>query len=317
MSHIYLLSPSSAVLDRASLRRGIKQLEAVGHTVEVDACALDRDTRFAGADADRLAAIKRAANSGADAVLTTRGGYGLSRLLHVLPYKAIEKSIDKGTRWVGFSDFTAFSLAVFAKTGRTSWAGPAVLEDFGAAEGPDDITALCFEDLMANMSEGTGWRIAKDDPTNFSAKGLTLWGGNLSMLCSLVGTPYMPRVERGALFLEDVAEAPYRIERMLTQLLHAGVLAHQKVIFLGAFNRFSKSPQDRGFGIKSVVAWLRANTKAKVLTGLPFGHVRTKVLLPVGQTVDVAAMDREVLVLWPHDHGHAHHDGGHHHEHAH
>ena len=94
MSHLYLLSPSSAVLDRASLRRGIKQLEAVGHTVEVDPCALDRDTRFAGADADRLAAIKRAANSGADAVMTTRGGYGLSRLLHVLPYKAIEKSID-------------------------------------------------------------------------------------------------------------------------------------------------------------------------------------------------------------------------------
>ena len=307
MSHIYLLSPSSAVRDKAALRRGVKRLEAAGHQVEVDANAMNRATRFAGTDAERLAAIKRAAASGADTVMTTRGGYGLSRLLPALPYKAIAKSIDKGTHWVGFSDFTAFSLAVMAKTQRVTWAGPSVVEDFGAPGGVDEITNLCFDDLMTHMSEGTGWRIGKDDPTAFSAQGLTLWGGNLSMIASLVGTPYLPAVTRGALFIEDVAEAPYRIERMLTQLLHAGILANQKVIFLGAFNRFPVSPQDKGYSLKTVIAWLRAHTKARVITGLPFGHVPTKVLLPVGQTVDVAATGREVLVLWPHDHNHAHH----------
>lgn len=311
MSHLYLLSPSSAVRDIPALRRGIKRLEAAGHQVEMDAHTLNRDTRFAGTDNDRLTAIKRAAASGADAVLTTRGGYGLSRLLSALPYKAIAKSIDKGTRWVGFSDFTAFSLAVMAKTNHVTWAGPSVVEDFGAIAGMDEITSLCFDDLLTHMSEGTGWRIGKDDPTEFSAHALTLWGGNLSMLASLIGTPYLPSVQRGALFIEDVAEAPYRIERMLTQLLHAGILRNQKVIFLGAFNRFTASPQDKGYGLKSVVAWLRAHTKARVITGLPFGHVPTKVMLPVGQAVDVAATGREVLVLWPHDHGIHQHHGNH------
>ena len=310
MSHIYLLSPSSAVLDKLGYRRGIKRLVAAGHTVEVDTDALARETRFAGDDATRLLAIERAIASGADAVMTTRGGYGLSRLLPSLPYKAIAKSIDKGTQWIGFSDFTAFSLSVLAKSGRQTWAGPALLDDFGAVDGVDDITHMCLNDVLSHMSEGTGWRRGRQDPTDFTVNNVTLWGGNLAVLTSLVGTPYMPDISRGALFLEDVAEPPYRIERMLTQLLHAGILARQKVIFLGAFNRFKASPQDKGFGMKSVVAWLRAHTKAKVVTGLPFGHVPTKVLLPVGQPVNVVAHGSEVLVLWAHEHHHDH-DHGH------
>ena len=306
MSHIYIISPSSCVLDKASYKRGIKRLMAQGHTLEIDACVLSRSTRFAGDDEQRLAAIARAAASGADVVMTTRGGYGISRLLPKLSFKAIAKSIDKGTHWVGFSDFTGLSLAVMAKTQRSTWAGPAVIEDFGRADadgGVDDITQACFDDVLSGMGEGTGWRIAKDDPTEFGYQDLMLWGGNLSLVCSLVGTPYLPTVNNGALFLEDVAEPPYRIERMLTQLLHAGVLAQQKVIMLGAFNRFSPSAQDKGFGMKSVVAWLRANTKARVLTQLPFGHVPTKVMLPVGKSVDVMVQGREALVFWSHDHG--------------
>ena len=306
MSHIYILSPSSSVVDKAAYKRGIKRLMAQGHTLEIDECVLSRSTRFAGDDEQRLAAVARAAASGANVVMTTRGGYGISRLLPKLPYKAIAKSIDKGTQWVGFSDFTALSLAVMAKTQRSTWAGPAVIEDFGRADadgGVDDITNACFDDVLSGMGEGTGWRIAKDDPTEFGYQDLMLWGGNLSMVCSLVGTPYMPVVNNGVLFLEDVAEPPYRIERMLTQLLHAGVLAQQKVIVLGAFNRFSASVQDKGFGLKSVVAWLRANTKARVLTQLPFGHVPTKVMLPIGTTVDVMVQGKEALVFWAHDHG--------------
>jgi muramoyltetrapeptide carboxypeptidase len=306
MSHIYILSPSSSVLDKAAYKRGIKRLTAQGHTLEIDPDALSRSTRFAGDDEQRLAAIKRAAASGADVVMTTRGGYGISRLLSKLPYKAIAKSIDKGTQWVGFSDVTALSLSVLAQTGRSTWAGPAVLEDFGRADadgGVDDITHACFDDMLSGMSEGTGWRIGKDDPTNFGYQDLTLWGGNLSLVCSLLGTPYLPSITNGALFLEDVAEPPYRVERMLTQLLHAGVLAQQKVIMLGAFNRFSASVQDKGYGMKSVVQWLRANTKARVITQLPFGHVPTKVMLPVGRVVDVMVQGKEALVFWSHDHG--------------
>ena len=106
----------------------------------------------------------------------------------------------------------------------------------------------------------------------------------------------------GVLFLEDVNEHPYRIERMLTQLLHAGVLGSQKAILWGQFTDFKLTPHDRGFKMASVLAWLRSQVKVPVFTNLPFGHVPTKVLLPVGATVSLTAENREALVYWGHLH---------------
>lgn len=126
----------------------------------------------------------------------------------------------------------------------------------------------------------------------------TVWGGNLSMLSALVGTPYLPSVRGGILFIEDVNEHPYRIERMLSQLLHAGVLAQQKVIVLGQFSNYRLVPHDRGFKLASVVDRLRSQVRARVLTGLPFGHVATKVVLPVGRSCDLVVQGREALLLW-------------------
>ena len=304
MSHIYLISPSGAVLDKAGLKRALTRFKSMGHEVELDADILTRHQRFAGDDATRLQAFARAAASGADAVMITRGGYGLTRVLPQLPYAAIAKSIQKGTRWLGFSDFTAFALAAMSKRQVTTWAGPAMIESFGGQDSPHPITQACFEDWISGSTEGTGWRIGKDDPSNFVHEHLTLWGGNLAMVTALLGTPYMPHVSKGALFLEDVAEPAYRVERMLTQLALSGVLAQQKVIFLGHFSQMAKGPLDTGYGMPQVVQWLRANTKAKVITGMPFGHVPGRIIVPVGACVDVAVQGRECLVLWGHDHPH-------------
>ena len=122
------------------------------------------------------------------------------------------------------------------------------------------------------------------------------------MLCSLVGTPYLPQIKGGVLFIEDVHEHPYRIERMLTQLLHAGVLAQQKAVVLGQFTNFKLAPHDKGYKLQSVVDWLRSQIKAPVLTNLPFGHVETKVLLPVGATVSLSVEARDALIYWGHQH---------------
>lgn len=308
MAHIYVYSPAGAVRDKAAFRRGVKRLTALGHQLEIDEAALSRHQRFAGEDEVRLAAIGRAAASGADVALITRGGYGLTRLLPDLPYKAIAKSIDKGTQWVGLSDFTAFQLAVLAKTGRHTWAGPAVGEDFGVEGEADEIMLACFDDLVQGHGEGSGWRLPLNDRRwlesrpvkqhNIRVKDAVLWGGNLCVLCSLVGTPYLPQISGGVLFLEDVHEHPYRIERMLTQLLLAGVLQQQKAICLGQFNRFTLGPHDRGFNLAEVVQHIRKKCKVPVLTGLPFGHVGTKVLLPVGQKVDLLAEKDSALMYW-------------------
>ncbi len=302
MAHIYIFSPSSAVRDKAAFRRGIQRLQAMGHAVEIDEAALASHMRFAGDDATRIAAIGRAAASGADVALISRGGYGLTRILPGLPYKAIAKAIDRGTQFVGLSDFTAFNQAVLAQTGRITWQGPALGEDLGPADEPDDIMLACLDDLLAEQGEGAGWqRPAAEAATPARVSNGVLWGGNLTVLTSMLGTPYFPQIDKGVLFLEDVGEHPYRIERMLTQLLHAGVLARQKAVVLGQFNQFKLVPaHDKGFKLATVVEWLRSQIKAPVLTGLPFGHVPTKVLLPVGAKVDLVTEGRDALMVWGH-----------------
>ena len=306
MAHIYIFSPSSAVRDKAAFRRGLKRLQAQGHTLEVDEAALASHMRFAGDDATRIAAIGRAAASGADVALISRGGYGLSRILADLPYKAIAKAIDQGTQFVGLSDFTAFNQAVMAKTGRITWQGPALGEDFGTEAEPDDIMQACFDDVWMEQGEGTGWQLPKAEAEARALRPVrlhnaTLWGGNLTVLTSLLGTPYFPQVQGGVLFLEDVGEHPYRVERMLTQWLHAGVLARQKAVIFGQFTQYKLVPaHDKGFKLPTVVDWLRSQIKAPVLTGLPFGHVPTKVMLPVGAKVDLVTEGRDALMVWGH-----------------
>jgi muramoyltetrapeptide carboxypeptidase len=299
--HIYIYSPSGAVRDKAAFKRGLKRLQALGHEVEVDRDALASKQRFAGDDQVRIASIHRAAASGAEVALISRGGYGLTRILGGINYKVLDKAVESGTQFVGLSDFTALQLAMMAKLGSTTWAGPALCEGFGVEAEPDDIMVDCFNDLLMGRGEGTGWRqgpsLGAQKPS-YHIKDATLWGGNLTVLTSLIGTPYFPAVKGGVLFLEDIAEHPYRIERMLTQLLHAGVLKGQKAIVLGQFTEYQLTPHDKGFKLQSVVDWLRSQLKIPVLTNLPFGHVQTKVLLPVGAAVDLVVQGRDALMLW-------------------
>ena len=317
MAHIYIFSPSSAVRDKAAFRRGVKRLTALGHAVEVDEAALAVNMRFAGDDATRIAAIHRAAASGANVALISRGGYGLTRILPGIAYKKVAKAIEGGTQFIGQSDFTALQNALLAQTGAISWAGPALGEDFGVEGEPDDIMEACFDDLVQDQGEGAGWRLplerASKTPETIAGDGRStlgsgqksirnavLWGGNLSVLVSLLGTPYWPEVKGGVLFIEDVNEHPFRIERMLTQLLHAGVLARQKAIVFGQFTGIRLAPHDKGYKLATVVAWLRGQLKVPVLTGLPYGHVPTKVLLPVGAKVDLLVEGRDALMVWGH-----------------
>ena len=302
--HIYIYSPSSAVSDKAVIRRGVARLKALGHEVELDEAVFARHMRFAGDDDTRLAAIHRAAASGADVALITRGGYGLTRILPGIKYKAMAKAIEHGTRFVGLSDFTAFQNAVLAQTGAVTWSGPAVGEDFGVEGEPDDIMQACFEDLVSGQGEGAGWQLPVSEQRDrlLQVKDVTLWGGNLAILSTLVGSPWLPNVKNGILFLEDVHEHPYRIERMLTQLLYAGVLGRQKAILLGHFTNYKPYPNDKGFKLQTVVDWLRTQVKCPIFTRLPFGHVATKVALPVGAPVHLAVEGRDAFVLWGHRH---------------
>ncbi len=295
-SGIYLFSPSGQVLEPERLTLAQQRLRDMGFTVDADADALAVHERFAGTDEQRLAAVQRSLAQPHPIVMATRGGYGLSRLLDRIDWRAVA---DSGKHFVGMSDFTAFNLALLARTGAISFSGPTAIADFGCPE-PDDLTTELFAELMRGELELFSFE--SEDSDAVDGRGV-LWGGNLAVMCSLLGTPYFPQVDGGILFLEDVGEHPYRVERMLTQLWHAGVLNRQLAVVLGRFTEYRQGPNDNGFGMDSVVRWLRETVKVPVVTGLPYGHVEVKVTLPVGKQAGLATEDgMAYLVLDEHEH---------------
>ncbi|MET0210639.1 MAG: LD-carboxypeptidase [Burkholderiaceae bacterium] len=317
MTSLTLFSPAGVLVKSAPLTLAAKRLKALGFEVQIDAAARARHQRFAGDDETRLAALQRIAADAPGIALATRGGYGLTRILDRIDWPAIARSIEHGTRWVGHSDMTTLQLGLLAQLkpgpNTITWAGPLAADDFGRADdagGVDEITRDCFLEAMSGALEAVGFR-TEAGFDGLEARG-TLWGGNLCMVNSLLGTRYFPRIKGGVLFLEDVNEHPYRVERNLLQLHQAGVLDAQKAIVLGAFSAFRKAPHDRGFSLKTVVQHLRTLTRTPILTGLPFGHVQPKVTMPVGARATLLVQGRDVLIGWDHVHS-----GGHHHDHVH
>jgi muramoyltetrapeptide carboxypeptidase len=269
-----LFAPSGVVIDEAAVDRAKARIVARGFAVLEDEGSRARDERFAGDDAMRLAAIARiAGRPDVDVAMAVRGGYGLSRLLDRIDYAALH-----GKRWIGHSDFTVLSLAALARAGLVTYAGPMAAYDYGA-ETPSAFTLEHCEAMLQQREHGVD--VDLDGPRNASIEG-TLWGGNLAMLAHLVGTPFLPDVRGGLLFLEDVSEHPYRIERMLLQLEMSGVLRRQAAILLGHFTEYALYPHDAGYDLPRVVAYLRERIGVPIYTGLPFGHVRDKLTLPVG-----------------------------------
>ena len=313
MSTLTLYTPAGVVKQAAAVKRAAKRLARYGFDVSIDEDALAREQRFGGDDATRLAALHRVARCAPSVALATRGGYGMTRLLDAIDWKLIQRSVEHGTRWVGQSDLSSLQLGLLAHSkggkGLITWSGPLACDDFGRTEeegGVDEITEGCFTEAMDGVLEAIGFR-TEAGFDELEARG-TLWGGNLSVLISLLGTPHWPKIKGGILFLEDVNEHPYRVERMLLQLQQTGAIDAQKVVILGDFGNWRKSPLDRGYSLKTAIEALRVRTKTPVLTGLPFGHGATKVCLPVGAKAELYVQEREVLVGWAaehHHHGHA------------
>lgn len=271
-----ILAPAGFATDPDAVDRAEALLTRLGHRVRCDPTARSRLQRFSAPDDERLAAIARvAADADADIALVLRGGYGLTRLLDRIDFAALARV---HTRWMGHSDFTAFQLAALARAGIVTFAGPMAAYDFGALAPSAFTLDHCFGVL--NHDE---WHVecALEGPSRTVCSG-TLWGGNLAMVAHLVGTPYFPQIDGGILFLEDIGEHPYRIERMLYQLLHAGVLARQHAVLLGAFNEYQLNANDAGYDLATAIAHLRTRIAVPVYTGLPFGHVPDKLTLPVG-----------------------------------
>ena len=205
---IQLIAPSGYPHDQAAVRRGVERLEAAGHAV-VGKDALQRiDQRFAGSVAERVAELNAlGTDPSVDIALAIRGGYGAHQLLEHLDYAGLgERLGSRPLAMVGHSDFTAVQLALLARSNLVTFGGPMLSADFGA-EALRDFTWRHFWKAMCSPTMDAAWSAAPDSP-DVDVEG-TLWGGNLAVVCALVGTPYMPVVDGGILFVEDISEPPF------------------------------------------------------------------------------------------------------------
>ncbi|WP_075791349.1 muramoyltetrapeptide carboxypeptidase [Massilia putida] len=273
---VALVAPGGYAPEPDAIPRGIARLEAQGFLVHNYYKHEERHQRFGATDAERLAQLEAAAaDPDVQIVMAIRGQYGMTRLLPDIDF---ERMAASGKIFVGYSDITAFQMGLYAKTGALSYAGPMFAGDFGAVE-PVDFTLDDFWRCLAgpvHTVSGHGAANPRLDVTG------TVWGGNLAMIMSVVGTPYFPHIGGGILYLEDIAEHPYRVERMLLQLMHTGVLAKQRAVVLGDFSGYRLAPADNGYNFDEMLTYVRATLPVPVLTGLAFGHIPRRVTIPFG-----------------------------------
>ena len=280
--NIHLIAPSGYCHNQPAARLGVERLRGWGHQVENTAVIERRDRRFAGNDDTRLADINQLAGMGKlpDIVLAVRGGYGASRLLSGLNYAALgDRLRDAPLALCGHSDFTAIQLALLAQCGIKSFSAPMLASNFGSPT-LSTFTLDRFWQALSSDRFTLDWQTGVDTPP-VNAAG-TVWGGNLAMIASLVGTPWLPAIEGGILVIEDVNEHPFRTERMLLQLLHSGVLARQCAIITGSFTGTTSSDYDAGYDFPDVWQLIRDLTGLPVVSGLAFGHAADTVTLPLG-----------------------------------
>ncbi len=308
-------APSGFLPDTRIIDSAARFLAARGWRISAGDSVFARDLRFAGPDDLRSADLQSmATDRSLDVAIAARGGYGMTRLLGSLDFAAIAAA---AVPVVGYSDFTAFNLALLARARAISFQGPSA-SDFaaaapavsgararvaaasgsaGMARTAADIayTMENFFGALTNAAYSLEFEAASvpPPPPALQVRG-RLWGGNLSMMCSLLGTPYFPRVTGGILFVEDVNEPAYRIERMLLQLLQAGVLARQHAILLGDFTAIPALSTDNGFELASVWAALAQRCAVPLVGGLPFGHGRRRATLPVGAAARLVVEGKRV-----------------------
>ena len=270
--------------DSSRIQTGLDRLAQAGFSITNHTAAYRRFQRFAGSDFERIADFQDVATGRVPTpkvLMGTRGGYGAARLLSHIDWSNLGARMrEQQTLLFGFSDVTAIQLALLAQSGIPSFAGPMLYSEFAKPQ-PSLYTMDSF--IRTTTSTSTTVAVSAYQTSRVKDADGILWGGNLSVLSSLVGSPYMPKIQGGILFIEDVAEQPYRIERMLQTLHLAGILKSQQAIVLGDFRMGNiRDVYDSSYDLTNVSQVIARATGVPVYTGFPFGHVANKTSFPLG-----------------------------------
>lgn len=281
---IGLIAPASFIT-KIHLNKAIEKVKSLGFKPFFYDNILNRDGHFAGTDKERATALNTMfANKKIDAILCVRGGYGSIRMLDLIDYETIKKNPKP---LIGYSDVTALLQVIYQRTGLVGFHAPVGIASF------NNYSTIIFQKVLMQNSKGlsiepTLNQFNSDEETNIpytvSSGEVTgkLVGGNLSVITSLVGTPYELDAKNKIIFLEEISEEPYAIDRMLTQLLLAGILQKAAGIAWGICRKCLAEEPEKSFKLKTVLFERLGNLNIPIAYGLPFGHVAENASLPYG-----------------------------------
>lgn len=295
-----LVSPGGFITEE-QLEETIDSVEKLGFKAYYRESVTARDGFFGGTDKVRADDLMHMfTNKNVAGILCTRGGYGSNRILDLVDFELIKQNPKA---LIGYSDITSLLVAIYQKTGLVGFHGPVGISTF------NEYSTKSFEKVLLKPKKRYKYPYERENKsennTDFDkytiiegkAEG-ELIGGNLVMLRTLIGTEYEPDFENKIVFIEEISEKPYKIDRMLTHLLMATNLAKAKGIVLGIFHKCDIDPEDTegSFSLKEVLTERLVGLNIPCFYGMPFGHVSNKITLPVGVTAKMNA-EKQNLVL--------------------
>jgi muramoyltetrapeptide carboxypeptidase len=301
---IGIVAPASPPPDPRNIDRAVATLERLGFKPRLAPHARKRRGFLAGNDRDRAGDLMQMfGDPKVKAIICVRGGYGTGRLLPRLDYKTIRANPKI---FVGYSDITALHCALLVEADLVSFHGPMLNSDFAKQEPPDFTLHSFLRTLMQPAAPGSIRAGYNRKTVTVLRRGIAsgrLVGGNITLLCASLATPWQPSFKNRILFFEDVGEVPYRFDRMLTQLLNAGLLQQVAGIAIGinadCHGPRAKRTREYRQTLEDVFRERLLPLKVPVVAGLPFGHVPLNATLPIGVRVTLDAFKGDLFIDEP------------------
>ena len=278
---IGILAPASS-FNRAGFEAGCERLRQMGYKPVYSETIFDSDLYFAGSTERRARELEEMlGRSDIAALICVRGGYGSNYLLERVDF---QKFADHPKILLGCSDITTLLTAITDRTGLVTFHGPMVAKDIAT---PDSMDVASWTNALTG---GASWNVANDGVEvlrSGHAQG-RLYGGCLSMLVASLGTDFEIQTDNALLFLEDIGEKPYRIDRMLMQLRLAGKLERVRGIIFGEMLGCA-APAEQGYTLQQVIMRVLKDFKGPIVYGLKSGHVTSgNITLPIGVQAELA-----------------------------
>jgi muramoyltetrapeptide carboxypeptidase len=294
---IGLVAPASTPSSEENIEKGAAYLEQLGYRVSFGKHIRNTHGYLAGTDEERAADFNAmVCDKDVKAIFAIRGGYGTPRILRMIDYRSLKQHPKI---IVGYSDITALQLAIYRKIGLVTLSGP--MTGVEMWKGIDPYTEENFWRLLTSTKKIGLLKNPDEEPLKILKHGKTrgrLLGGNFSLLACLIGTPFLPELRKSILVLEDVEEAPHRIDRMLAQLFNAGVLHKLAGVVFGKFTDCNPSdPKEPHLTVNQVLEEYSAKINCPVITNFQYGHIQRKLTLPIGLQITLDTTQNHVAVM--------------------